>query len=177
MASLDDVVGLLRAGRSFDLSEPSGPGHDLLDHSLQTAELLRASYPGERALQLAGLVHDIGHMLAPHSDDAHAVAAAAFVRPLLGDRIAELVRLHVPAKRYLVTTDAGYRACLERDSVISLEHQGGDMSPGEILDFEADAEFRHAVALRRADDAGKVPGLAVPGLDSWLDALEREAAP
>ena len=34
---------------------------------------------------------------------------AETVRRLLGERVAGLVEAHVPAKRYLVTTDASYR--------------------------------------------------------------------
>lgn len=174
--SLDDVVEMLRACALFDLSDGSAV-HDLLDHSLQTAHVLRTSHPDDVELQLAGLVHDIGHLLPPHRDDAHADVAAIFVRPVLGDRIAELVRLHVPAKRYLVTTDVRYRAELDRGSVVSLEQQGGDMSRGEISDFESDRFFADSLALRRADDAGKVPGREVPGLDTWLDVLPRHLVP
>jgi len=173
-ASLDDVLDVLRAGRTFDLSDGTGADHGLLDHSLQTAELLRSSHPDDLALQVAGLVHDIGHMLPPHRDDAHADVAAVFVRPVFGDRIAELVRLHVPAKRYLVTTDPDYRAGLHRGSVISLGQQGGDMSCPEITAFEAEPLFGDATALRRADEAGKVPGLDVPGLETWLATLQSQ---
>jgi predicted HD phosphohydrolase len=97
--------------------------------------------------------------------------AATFVRPILGDRVAELVRLHVPAKRYLATTDPRYREELDGGSTISLERQGGDMSSDEVRDFESEPLYASAIVLRRADEAGKVPGLVVPGLDTWLTAL------
>jgi predicted HD phosphohydrolase len=170
-SSLDDVVDVLKAAPGYDLTEGDGIHHDLLDHSLQTAAVLRTSYPEDLELQLAGLVHDIGHILWPRLDEVHASVAAAFVRPVMGERIAELVRLHVPAKRYLVTTEPEYGAALDRGSIVSMERQGGAMTGPEIRDFEAEPLCADAVVLRRADEAGKVPGRSVPGLESWLAPL------
>jgi predicted HD phosphohydrolase len=168
---VDDIVQVLRTGTAYDLTGGSGPHHDLLDHSLQTAQVLAELCPEDVELQLAGLVHDIGHVLPPRQDEVHGAVAAVFVGPVLGDRIADLVRLHVPAKRYLVTTDADYEAELDRGSVISLERQGGRMSPAEVADFECEPLYADALVLRRADEAGKIPGRPVPGLDTWLPAL------
>jgi predicted HD phosphohydrolase len=168
---LDDIVDLLRSSTAFDLSTEPGRRHDLLDHSLQTAEVLRTRYPHDTELQLAGLVHDLGHMLPPYRDEEHAEVAAQFVRPVLGARIADLVRLHVAAKRYLVTTDPAYAGVLDQGSVTSLERQGGRLSDAEIAVFEDEPLSADALDLRRADEAGKVPGLAVPGFDSWLPVL------
>jgi predicted HD phosphohydrolase len=174
--SLDDVLTVLRSGTAFDLALEPGPAHNLLDHSLQTAEVLRQRYPEDDELQVAGLVHDIGHLLPPYRDETHADVAAVFLRPVLGHRIAELVRLHVPAKRYLVTTEAQYGAQLDVGSVISLERQGGEMSAPEITAFESEPLAADAMVLRRADEEGKVQGLDVPGLDSWLPALQELGA-
>ncbi|MFF3721321.1 hypothetical protein ACFYYM_02960 [Streptomyces erythrochromogenes] len=74
---------LLRAGRD--------------DHALRTAALLRRSHPADKELQLAGLLQDIGRMLRPGDGARHAVLAAEAVRPLLGERVARLVRLQAPA--------------------------------------------------------------------------------
>jgi len=93
------------------------------------------------------------------------------VRPVLGPRIAGLVLLHVPAKRYLVTTDPRYHHELDQGSIISLERQGGVLSADEVSDFENEPLAADAVVLRRADEGGKVPGLAVPDLATWLAPL------
>jgi predicted HD phosphohydrolase len=45
------------------------------------------------------------------------------------------------------------------------------MSSDEVRDFESEPLYASAIVLRRADEAGKVPGLVVPGLDTWLTAL------
>lgn len=50
------------------------------------------------------------------------------------------------------------------------------MSAEEVRAFEGDPAFAAAVALRRADDAGKVLGLEVALLESWRPVVERVAA-
>lgn len=81
--SVVELMELLRAGRG--------------DHALRTAALLRRSHPADKELQLAGLLQDIGRMLRPGDGARHAVLAAQALRPLLGERVARLVRLQAPA--------------------------------------------------------------------------------
>jgi predicted HD phosphohydrolase len=170
-ASLDQVIEVLEASAAVDMTVDPSAHHDLLDHGLQTAAVLRRERPGDAELQVAGLLHDVGHVLPPFDDVVHGEVAAEFVRPVLGDRVADLVRLHVPAKRYLATTESTYRHSLNGGSTVSLEHQGGDMSPAEQAAFEGEALYADALILRRADEAAKVAGLPVPGLDSWRGVL------
>ena len=72
--------------------------------------------PDDTELQVAGLVHDIGHQFA--SDEQHGVLGAERSGRLLGDRVAALVEMHVPAKRYLVATDPDYRSALTEGSIV-----------------------------------------------------------
>lgn len=174
--SLDEVIEVLRRSTAYDMTMDPGPHHDLLDHGLQTAEVLRRWHPDDVELQVAGLAHDIGHVLPPYADDLHGDVAAAFVRPVLGDRVAELIRLHVAAKRYLVTTDPSYADLLSGGSAATLVVQGGPMTAQEVAELDHHPMLQDALQLRRADEAGKVPGLDVPGLDAWLDALRTLAA-
>jgi predicted HD phosphohydrolase len=174
--SLDDVLDVLRDSASFDMTLDPAAHHDLLDHGLQTAAILREEWPEDTELQIAGLVHDIGHVLPPFDDAVHGEVAAAFVRPVLGDRVADLVRLHVPAKRYLTTTEPTYREVLNWGSTLSLENQGGEMRPDEVREFEDLALSDDAVMLRRADERAKVAGLRVVGLEGWMEALEQVSA-
>ena len=69
------------------------------------------------------------------------------------------MRLHVPAKRYLCATDAGYFGMLSPASVHTLGLQGGPMTAQEIALFEKEPYHREAVRVRRWDDQGKVAGL------------------
>ena len=90
-ATLDELVAMLA---SLAGSPGEAPGLSELDHGLQCAHELAIAHPGDDELQVAGLVHDIGHRF---GDDAgHGVLGAGFVRPVLGERVAALVDLHVP---------------------------------------------------------------------------------
>ncbi len=84
----------------------------------------------------------------------------------------EPIRLHVPAKRYLCTTDPAYLEGLSPTSVLSLELQGGTFSEAEARAFEANPHFERALQLRRYDDLGKVAGMEVPDLEHFRPCLE-----
>lgn len=165
------VAALEEAGRT-----PSEEGLAMteLDHALQTAHELARRRPGDLELQVAGLVHDLGHAMG--TGDAHARLGAAALRPVLGDRVARLVEAHVPAKRYLVTVDPEYRASLSPGSIASLALQGGDLDAGAVAHHAASPWWADALELRRADDAAKTPGRVVPALDDWIAALRSVAA-
>lgn len=167
----DDVAAIEACLRRMADVPGETAGLTELDHALQCAERLAEASPDDLALQVAGLVHDIGHNFG--DDDAHPRLGAAAVRRVLGERVATLVGLHVEAKRYLVATEAAYQACLSGVSAYSLTLQGGAMSPAEVAGFEAEPQAAAAVTLRRADEAAKVAGRATAGLDAWLRALRR----
>ena len=122
---------------------------------------------------MAGLVHDIGHLLSGVGDAAHAETGGAAVRAALGERVPALVGLHVEAKRYLVASETDYGGGLSADSVASLARQGGPMTSGERAAFMATPHWADAVELRRADESGKVQGLAVAGLPEWMEVVRR----
>ena len=89
--------------------------------------------------------------------------------------MAALVEMHVPAKRYLVATDPAYKSALTDVSIESLAAQGGPLSAADARSFATSPFAADAVVLRRADDAAKVPGRSVPGLDHWLPILNEVA--
>lgn len=139
------------------------------------AALLAASDPDDTELQVAGLLHDIGHVLAPGADDAHGAVGGAVAGPVLGDRVADLIEGHVTAKRYLVTVDDAYRSVLSEGSLRTPAVQGDTMSVSEVDAFTRSAHFDAAVRLRRADEAAKDPTAVVPPLGHWLPVLGRLA--
>ena len=169
--SVDEILELLATGADRPLR--FGAAVTQLDHALQTAVLLRAERPQDHELAVAGLVHDLGHLLPGVGDDQHATVAAARVREALGARVADLVELHVDAKRYLVATEPDYGNVLAQDSVASLREQGGALSEGEAALFATHPLAADAVRLRRADDNGKADGLAAPGLSDWVPVVRR----
>ena len=159
----------------YDSLGDDGDPLPVLDHSLQCAALLADEVPNDEELQVAGLVHDVGHRLAPGESARHGVIAADAVRSLLGVRVAALVELHVPAKRYLVTVDSTYHNALSDGSAVSLTRQGGELSPDERTALESNTYLPDALRLRRCDERAKVPGLDVDGLDRWRPVVERVA--
>jgi phosphonate degradation associated HDIG domain protein len=141
-------------------------------HALQCAQLAEwADAP--TALVAAALLHDIGHFLAPEPgtdaiDDVHELRALGFLKAGFDDDVVEPVRLHVQAKRYLVSVDAHYAATLSPASTHTLALQGGPMSADERRWFEALPHAGEAVALRRWDDLAKEPGRRTPPLGYYL---------
>jgi predicted HD phosphohydrolase len=165
--TLDALLELLAASAAHADEEDV----DLLAHALQCAQRLRAVAPGDVELQVAGLVHDVGTALVPGAPDRHARIGADAVRPLLGARVARLVAGHAEAKRYLVAVDAEYRSALSARSIVTLAAQGGPLDERAAVAFARGRDAQALVELRRADDAAKVPGAAVDGLESWRRPL------
>jgi predicted HD phosphohydrolase len=156
---------------------------DQLEHALQCAAMARASDSGaDPEYVVACLLHDIARAPAVAGvvyDDPgehHGVAGAQWLTPRVGPRVAWLAEQHVDAKRYLVATDAGYRDRLSDVSKMTLERQGGAMTPAEVASFQSHPDWRAAVSLRLIDDRGKVAGLAVPDLQSYRPDLSAVVA-
>jgi phosphonate degradation associated HDIG domain protein len=154
----------------------------MTEHGLQAAYFAREeSAPPE--LILAALLHDIGHLIEPAppelsdwtSDARHELTGADWIARRLPAAVAEPVRLHVPAKRYLCATDPSYAAMLSPASVVTLGLQGGPMSADEVLRFEQERFHLQAVRLRLWDDQGKVAGLKTPGLPEYRRLIEQFA--
>lgn len=176
--SVDALIELLEHGSEAFDSRPDGTegeAVDLLAHALQCAHEIAATHPDDLELQVAALVHDIGHQLSPGDDAGHGRIGADAVRVLLGDRVARLVEHHVDAKRYLVAVDPHYRSTLSPVSIRTLTAQGGTMTEAEIVAAEARPDWAAGVELRRADEAAKVAGRVVPGLDTWRPIVETVA--
>lgn len=153
------------------------------EHALQCAALAEREQASP-ALVVAALLHDVGHLLhelpvdAPDNgiNDRHEHSAAAFLRGRFPASVTEPVRLHVAAKRYLSTVEAGYRQRLSPPSVVSLDLQGGPMSPQELVAFTANPHADDAVRLRRWDDAAKVPELPTPPLSHFANYVRQVIA-
>jgi phosphonate degradation associated HDIG domain protein len=177
--TVDDILKLFeRAGHS----QYGAEAVTQLEHALQSAALARAEGAGPD-LVAAALLHDVGHLLhdlptdAPEHgiDDHHENSAANGLARLFPPAVTEPIRLHVAAKRYLCAVDAGYLKRLSGPSIVSMQLQGGPMSPAEVAEFERQPSFREAVRLRRWDDAAKAPGLATPTIGDFAGDLRQAA--
>ena len=159
-----------------------------LAHALQSA-LLAQEEGATDTLVAAALLHDVGHLLdldrrpgpagaGPRDVDLrHEDTGAAWLRPLFPAEVTAPIALHVRAKRYLCSVDAGYRSRLSEGSERSLVLQGGPMDAREVSRFEALAACDGAVRLRRWDDAAKVVGVPTPTVSEYLPLLEGVSAP
>lgn len=153
-----------------------------VEHALQAAHFA-ASGGLREELVLAALLHDVGHLVVEtpddladwHTDARHEEIGGAWLAQRFGPEVSEPVRLHVPAKRYLCATDAGYFGQLSEASVVTLKLQGGPMSAAEVAAFEREPYYRHAVEVRLCDDRGKVAGLVTAGLAEYSGLVRRLA--
>ncbi|EMF52085.1 MULTISPECIES: hypothetical protein [Streptomyces] len=155
LRGVDELMDLLHArrdgGREPDHRRdgPDRPPGSLADphaHALRTAALLRRGRPADKELQVAGLVHTLGQLLRPGDDAGHADLAADTLRPLLGDRVAQLVRLHALGPDHLVRL-----------------HAGGWVDAGLVEDV---------LTLRQAGEAGRSAGVDAGVLEDWRTVLE-----
>jgi [1-hydroxy-2-(trimethylamino)ethyl]phosphonate dioxygenase len=139
-----------------------------LQHALQSATM--AEQDGENAAFItAALLHDVGHMIHEHGEDAadhgiddtHEELAAHWLARYFGPEVSEPVRLHVPAKRYLCAVDTSYFGKLSEDSIKSLALQGGPMSVDQS-----------AVRLRKIDDRAKDPQAETPDFNHFVQYID-----
>ena len=152
-----------------------------LEHALQCAALAKQQ-DASPTLTTGALLHDIGHIiLDEHSareafldtDLSHEEVGAQYLEPFFPNAVTTPIRLHVPAKRYLCTTDASYHDGLSEASKRSLKLQGGVMSDAEREAFEQIPHFQDALTLRRWDDLAKVKGLEIAGLETYRDTVQQ----
>jgi phosphonate degradation associated HDIG domain protein len=149
-------------------------------HALQAATLAVDGAADEQ-LVAAALLHDIGHIMGESSlpdsveenlDDAHERRAHGWLSQHFGPAVADPVRLHVAAKRYLCTVEPAYTKTLSPASLKSFHDQGGLMSDDERTAFEAEPFYREAITLRRWDDQAKDPSLQTQPLEHFVPCLE-----
>lgn len=180
----DGMLAILERGRHVAY----GPEKvTQLEHSVQCAAL--AQQAGQGAHQIvACLLHDLGHLLNENDGEAylrgedgrHEAIGAAFAARFLPPAVAEPIRLHVAAKRYLTCVDPAYLRGLSPVSVRSLTLQGGPFSPAQAEAFARLPFAREALALRRFDDAAKrqdFPLLPPERFRPYLQACLDERAP
>ena len=173
------VDEIFRVFREYGSGAYLGEPVSMTEHMLQSAYAAEQDGAPQR-LVAAALLHDYGHFIHEHDEDAaehgidtrHEDVAHAFLSEHFGPEIAEPIRLHVAAKRYLCATDPSYLGELSPASIHSLELQGGPYSAAEVAAFEASPHAADAVRLRRYDDAGKVAGLETPDLEHYRPVLE-----
>ena len=150
-----------------------------LQHALQCAVFAKRQGAGS-AMIAAALLHDLGHIIdhqpMPESDnqnldDAHEQRAYQWIKSNFGKSVADPVRLHVAAKRYLCTVEPEYLAKLSPASLKSFHDQGGLMSNDELESFRDEPYCQEALVLRRWDDLAKDEQKEIPSIEYFIPLL------
>ena len=180
---MEFLTGLFKRGEAMSY----GPGEvTMCTHMLQTAEFAERDGAAPE-LVAAALLHDIGHfgtdfavdsddsphkaMLSATQDRRHEEAGADLLESLFGVDVAEPVRLHVSAKRYLCAIEPNYSDELAETTRYTLNLQGGPMNSEEVKTFEALSHAEDAAKLRRWDDMAIHQGRKVPSLEYYQALL------
>jgi [1-hydroxy-2-(trimethylamino)ethyl]phosphonate dioxygenase len=179
MRIVADILALYQA-RGTDAY--FGERVSMTEHALQTAHFARCAGAAD-SLVLASLLHDIGHLIEQvperledwRRDAHHELSGAGWLAQRFPPAVAEPVRLHVPAKRYLCATDADYLSRLSPASVHTLRLQGGPLTAEALAAFAAEPFHAQALCVRRWDDQGKVAGLKTANLEDYVPLIERLA--
>lgn len=167
-----------------DLFETRGRaqyGHEAvsqMEHALQSAALAEAETAAP-ALVAAALLHDVGHLLHKldpeiagwEKDDRHEEIGWGYLKAHFAPTVAEPVRHHVDAKRYLCATDSAYFSILSPASVRSLELQGGPYTAAEAGQFRRKPFADDAIRLRRWDDRAKISGASTKTMRDYAALL------
>lgn len=151
----------------------------LVEHMLQCGDLARVTGAPDYLI-VASLLHDIGHLLVEDAEDGHAsgvdlrhdFVGAQWLEERFPATVSEPVRLHVAAKRYLVTTNHDYLSKLSHASVQTLYMQGGPLNQEEVIDFISREGAEDAVRVRLWDDLAKVRGKATSSLADFKSAID-----
>ncbi len=155
----------------------------LVEHMLQCGDLAK-SVSAPDYLVVAALLHDIGHLLVEDAvgghdggvDKHHDVVGAKWIEERFPATVSEPVRLHVAAKRYLVTTNHDYLSKLSHASVQTLYMQGGPLHQEEVIEFISREGAEDAVRVRLWDDLAKVrdkPTSTLLDFKAAIDSLAR----
>jgi [1-hydroxy-2-(trimethylamino)ethyl]phosphonate dioxygenase len=158
-----------------------GYGEDVnqREHALQAAHFAREAGEPD-TLVAAALLHDIGQFLNEAGEAAeregrdarHEINGADLLARYFPEAVVAPIRMHVAAKRYLCAIDPAYHDGLSAASRLSLRLQGGPFDAQEAEEFSRQPHAEEALRLRRYDDLGKQPDLAVVGLEEHRALLE-----
>jgi phosphonate degradation associated HDIG domain protein len=178
MEPTDPIAHIVELVERFGADQYGNEAVTQRAHALQCAALAEAA--GARPSLIAGaLLHDLGHLLDKHAelgrlapiDRQHERVGAGWVAQWFQPEVAEMVRLHVPAKRWLCQAEPGYFDTLSPGSVRSLGLQGGPFTADQAAKFRAKPHAEDAIAVRRWDDLAKRPDTVTPPLAHFIPAL------
>lgn len=179
--TIETILELLRSSEKLDyIGEPVSQ----LTHALQCGFFAERAGARDEEI-LAALLHDVGHYCGPGTASEmggygvrhHETVGADYLKRLgFSEEVAELIKGHVEAKRYLVWKNLSYGARLSEASARTLEYQGGPMTDGEAKSFEKDPYFSAKLRVRHFDEQAKAMDLDVPDIEYYRPLIARHLA-
>lgn len=158
----DEIISLFEHHGSEDYD---GEPVSQTSHMVQCA-MQAIAVSADPELVLGAFLHDVGHLLRHQQQTAamdtygvanHEGIGAGYLRTKgFSERVCAIVEMHVPAKRYLVTTDPSYKEKLSEASIQTMVRwQGGLMSAGEAERFRMHPYFDDIIKVRMWDEEAK----------------------
>ena len=148
-------------------------------HMRQCAMLLK-EITSDPELIVAGLLHDIGHLLQSTESmgnlgimNHETLGKEYLLSRGFTKKVSELVGNHVNSKRYLVSKNKYYYYSLSSASQQTLEYQGGPMDIDEMNEFERSIYFNDSLTLRYCDDRAKDPHKISDNLIDYIPLIKQ----
>lgn len=169
------AAGIVALFKEKGKANYSGEKITQLEHASQAAQLAEKDGNDSEVI-LAAFMHDIGHLLddAPGAEDMdgfgvvdhEAVGASYLSERGFSPKIAELVKSHVEAKRYLCAVNQRYYNNLSHASKMTLQFQGGPMNEAEVTAFEQNPLKNLIIKMRTWDEEAKYENIPLLDFDS-----------
>jgi 2-amino-1-hydroxyethylphosphonate dioxygenase (glycine-forming) len=178
MTTLKQINELFTLYQKYGCSDYIGEDVSQVEHMTQAAMLAEHdNQPIE--VVLAALFHDIGHLIEQDNRDYlgainHEDIAYNYLKKIgIPEPIPTLVKGHVVAKRYLVTTDKKYYNRLSESSKQTLIQQGGLLTEQECRVFNMHPLSYYMLKIRHYDDKAKVKHKSLVHLNYYKFLLIR----
>ena len=176
MKIIDKIINNFNTNKKLYIGEKV----TIAEHMIQTA-MLAESNNSAKSLVCACLLHDYGHFIVDDPDllvsnsldGKHENLGYDFLKNYFLPEVAEPVKLHVLAKKYLCRNKSYYNL-LSEASKVSLKLQGGIMTDDEAKKFTSLNFFEDAIKVRKFDDDGKVPNIKIKKIEDYRDLISSQ---
>jgi len=173
MQVIDKIISNFTNNKSLYIGEKV----TMSEHMIQTAMLAEKAKCNDDLI-CSCLLHDYGHFILENPDELvrenldgkHEDIGYEYLKKIFKKEIAEPIKYHVLAKRYLAK-DKQYFGLLSKASKISLQLQGGVLNDEECIKFEAQEYFKSTILLRKFDEAAKKTNVKMKSIHDYQKLL------
>jgi predicted HD phosphohydrolase len=173
MQVIDKIISNFTNNKSLYIGEKV----TMSEHMIQTAMLAEKAKCNDNLI-CSCLLHDYGHFILENPDGLvrenldgkHEDIGYEYLKKNFKKEIAEPIKYHVLAKRYLAK-DKQYFDLLSEASKTSLRLQGGVLNDEECIKFEAQRYFKSTILLRKFDEAAKKTNVKMKSIHDYQKLL------